>query len=104
MKLFNTVSGIALSLCVFAVPSHASVFLAFGTTLTGGNFTIPGAGNSTTLSLGTLSGVIFNRLVVSNDAFAADNGSFTLTGGGAIVANQCTNAGGATLQLSGTTL
>jgi hypothetical protein len=103
MVLLKKSGAIALlALCAVAVPGKASVFLAFSNTVTGGTFTIPGAGNTnTTLGIGALSGVIFNKLTVSFDSVAADNGAWSVTGTGS---GNCTNSSGGTMSLVGNTL
>src|SRR5207237_403363 len=72
--------GVALTLCAFAVPSQASLFLAFSTTLTGGTFAENTATGNGTFSLSASSGILFNKLTVSFDPIAADNAAWTLTG------------------------
>jgi hypothetical protein len=102
MKKFASLGfGAALALGSLAVPSQASVFLAFSTTATGGTFAMPSGTTNGTFSLSAVSGVLFTRLTVTNDAISSDNGAFTLTGTGS---GNCTSASGATMSLSGNTL
>jgi hypothetical protein len=91
----------AMALCAFAVPSKASVFLAFSATAPGGGtYTMPSGTSNGTFSLATAS-ILFTTLIVSNDTFPGTNGTYTLTGTGS---GNCTNASGATLSLSGSTM
>ncbi len=62
-----------------AAPGYCSTFLEFATTTTGGNITVNGSGSSGTLT--SLSNILYNELMIFNAPDAADNGTWTITGG-----------------------
>ena len=98
-RLLKGAVGIALGLCVAAVPGYCSTFLAFTTTTTGGSIQVTGT-NQANQTLSSLSGVAYTLLQISGTpGDAADVGFWNLSG-----VTESLNVSTDTLTVSGTIL
>ena len=80
--LRKTAVGIVIGLCARPVPGYSATFLTFSNTVNSpiGSITVNGNSQNSSETIASLSGIVYDRLVIFGAPASADNGTWTLTG------------------------